>query len=73
MRENGVVSTVLLDAVVTFIMALSRTNAHISCGLGLLEVLVHRGVKSAGPGRSGGILVTDTEVRLFSDYDDLVS
>ena len=66
-------STVLLDAVISYIMGLSRTNAHISCGMGLLEVLVHRGVKSAGPGRSGGILVTDTEVRLLSDcsIDDI--
>lgn len=64
-RDNGVVSSVLLRAVLRLLLKTAGSTSHLMLGVTLLEALVHRAVKRAGSKVSTGILVTDVEVRLF--------
>lgn len=63
-RDNGVVSTALLRAVLRLLLKTAGSTSHLMLGLSLLEGMVHRAVKRAGSKESTGILVTDVEVRL---------
>lgn len=47
----------------------ATSTAHMSSGLSLLEALVHRGIKSKGPGDTTGVLIDDIEVRVGAIRD----
>ena len=64
LRDNGLVSTELLKRAVGLVMNTASSTAQMALGLSLLEALVHRGMKSKGPGDTTGILVDDIEVRV---------
>lgn len=64
-RDNGVVSSVLLRAVMRLLLKTAGSTSHLMLGVTLLEAMVHRAVKRVGSKVSTGILVTDVEVRQF--------
>jgi hypothetical protein len=64
LRDNGFVSSELLRKAAGLFTNTATSTAHMSSGLSLLEALVHRGIKSKGPGDTTGILIDDIEVRV---------